>query len=62
MRILKAEAGALHEDEPRTDAGPGPLPAIEPAEAAGATEPAVQRPAATPSDGQGGTSRAPIPV
>ncbi|MGW2542754.1 Sec-independent protein translocase subunit TatA, partial [Kitasatospora sp. NPDC001574] len=33
MRILKAETRALHEDEPRTDTEPDPLPATEAAAA-----------------------------
>ncbi|MGV9266937.1 Sec-independent protein translocase subunit TatA [Kitasatospora sp. NPDC003701] len=67
MRILKAETRALHEDEPRTDAGPDPFPDVEPAvepavEPVGATALAVQRPATAPSDGRSGTSRAPTPA
>ncbi|MET9397128.1 Sec-independent protein translocase subunit TatA [Kitasatospora sp. NPDC002965] len=52
MRILKAETRALHEDGPRTDAEPDPLPAIEPATAA---EPSPPRPTTTAA-GPAGTS------
>ncbi|MGW2539872.1 Sec-independent protein translocase subunit TatA [Kitasatospora sp. NPDC001574] len=54
MRILKAETRALHEDDPRTDAEPDPLPAIEPA---AAIEPSPPQPTTTPAAGPAGTSQ-----